>query len=93
MEKLDNILAKVDTLSRRVGPINRLVEAVVERIAPKSTAMGAYLCRTQCFGFDYGCYYGGSGFYEKYGAYYTGTSYECFYGGSGWWEYLCVSSC
>lgn len=43
------LLSKVDRLSRRINPMSLVIDAIVERIAPKTVALAT------CFYCDYTC--------------------------------------
>lgn len=56
----ESILASVDQLGRRLGPISSLVDLVVDRIAPKMTAAACHpsgvVCSMRCI-YTSHCYY------------------------------------
>jgi hypothetical protein len=67
--RTNTLVEKVDRVSSRLGPLNTLVEKVVERVAPRVTAKacwaGNVTCRWQC---DYTAWWcDAAGFYEAWG--------------------------
>jgi hypothetical protein len=78
----DGLISAVDQLSSRLGPLARLIDAVVDRIAPKATVHATcpppgycYIkCSTTCCA---NC--GGDAKYFEYAYYGTGCASKCVY--------------
>lgn len=80
----NTVLSVVDRFTHKLGPVNSLVEKLVERIVPQqaASACGGVLCYSVCSGAACGNY-GETLHYHYYAANAGGCIYE---------QYICIST-